>query len=288
MFLESKSEAMRAETLRAADEEYMDNEEYTDEGEYSEIEPLDVTEYTGRSEVVDSVSSTIGDSGFEFPGVFDDFNPGVIGVAGIVSLIIAILVFVFLIQKKKAPRGRFMRWLREYLNFRSIVIAGIIKFLYAFFAVFLTIMSVVVMFQGRGDSVLTMIIVGLLMLIVGNVLLRIGMEMTMALIVVWENTSDIRGVMVKEEEKPEEKSPKESKDSEVSKTPEGEKVEEVQVAEEQTVASEVQSANIQPAEVQPAEVQPVVEEVAVEQQVEVAQLGAQGGATQSPTSQTGA
>ena len=86
----------------------------------------------------------------------------------IASFVIACLVFIFLIQKKKAPRGRFMRWLREFLNFRSIMIAGIIKFLYVFLAVALTISSVIVMFQGRDDTVLTMILIGLVMLIIGN------------------------------------------------------------------------------------------------------------------------
>ncbi|MBQ3433213.1 DUF4282 domain-containing protein [Candidatus Saccharibacteria bacterium] len=266
-----KSEAVRTVTPRV-----VDDEEYLD-GDYLEDEYLDTVNYMGRSESLDSVSSTIGSSGFEFPEVFDDFDPGIVGIVGIVSLIIAILTFVFLIQKKKAPRGRFMRWLREYLNFRSIVIAGIIKFLYAFLAVFLTIMSVVVMFQGKGDSVLTMIVAGLLIMIVGNVLLRIGMEMTMALIVVWENTSDIRGVIVKEEERPEEKLPKEPE------TPEAKKVEEVQVAEEQVAASEAQ-----PEGVQSAETQPVAEGVAVEQRVEVAQPAVQSGTTQSSTPQTGA
>ena len=132
----------------------------------------------------------------------------VIGVT-ITSFLIACLVFIFLIQKKKAPRGRFMRWLREFLNFRSIMIAGIIKFLYVFLAVVLTITSVIVMFQGRDDTVLTMILIGLAMLIIGNIVLRITMEMTMAIISMWDNTSDIRGVLMKEEEMPEERTPKE-------------------------------------------------------------------------------
>ena len=132
----------------------------------------------------------------------------VIGVT-ITSFLIACLVFIFLIQKKKAPRGRFMRWLREFLNFRSIMIAGIIKFLYVFLAVVLTITSVIVMFQGRDDTILTMILIGLAMLIIGNIVLRITMEMTMAIISMWDNTSDIRGVLMKEEEMPEERTPKE-------------------------------------------------------------------------------
>ena len=102
-----------------------------------------------------------------------------------------------------------MRWLREFLNFRSILIAGIIKFLYVFLAVVLTITSVIVMFQGRDDTALTMILIGLAMLIIGNILLRITMELTMAIISMWDNTSDIRGVLVKEDEKPIEKTPKE-------------------------------------------------------------------------------
>ena len=147
--------------------------------------------------------------------LFDDFEPfsnvnlGMVLGVTISSFVIACLVFVFLIQKKKAPRGRFMRWLREFLNFRSILIAGIIKFLYVFLAVVLTITSVIVMFQGRDDTVLTMILIGLVMLIVGNIVLRIILELVMAIISMWDNTSDIRGVLVKEEEKPIEKTPKE-------------------------------------------------------------------------------
>ncbi len=140
--------------------------------------------------------------------VFDNINGGVIGVVAIVSFIIAIITFFFLVQKKKAPKGRFMRWLREFLNFRSILIAGIIKFLYIFLAVLLTIMSIVVMCQGRDDMVLAMILIGLAIMIFGNIFLRIMLELTMAIIMMWENTSDMRAALVKEEERPEEEEPK--------------------------------------------------------------------------------
>lgn len=167
----------------------------------------------------------------------------VLGVT-IASFVIACLVFVFLIQKKKAPRGRFMRWLREFLNFRSIMIAGIIKFLYVFLAVALTISSVIVMFQGRDDTVLMMILVGLAMLIIGNIVLRITMEMTMAIISMWDNTSDIRGVLVKEEEMPEEKMPKE---------PEMKKGPEVELPAEEQPATTSEATAEQPTETQSAQ-----------------------------------
>ena len=167
----------------------------------------------------------------------------VLGVT-IASFVIACLVFVFLIQKKKAPRGRFMRWLREFLNFRSIMIAGIIKFLYVFLAVALTISSVIVMFQGRDDTVLMMILIGLAMLLIGNIVLRITMEMTMAIISMWDNTSDIRGVLVKEEEMPEEKMPKEP---EIKKGPE------VELPAEEQPATTSEATAEQPTETRPAQ-----------------------------------
>lgn len=179
---------------------------YTDlDVEDLDIEGSDVLE---NANVYKTVDTTGGSSRSYNSNPLSNINGGVVGVAAIVSFIIAIIVFVTIVEKKKAPRGKFLRWLREYLNFRSILIAGIIKFVYIFSAVLLTIMSVVVMCQGRDEMVLPMIGIGLAILVFGNIFLRIMMEMTMAIISMWENTSDIRGVLVKEEEKPEEKEPK--------------------------------------------------------------------------------
>ena len=202
MFLETESSrTVRSENL---------DELYEAENMVDEVEDVH-NRYT-----VEVVSGRTGGSSHSSSlSWFDDFGdirPSVVGVVGIISLIIAVIVFATLIKRKTAPRGRFMKWLREYLNFRTVFISSIIKLVYVFLAVFLTIMSVVIMFQGRDDTVLTMILVGLATMILGNILLRIMMEFTMALIVVWENTSDIRGVLVKDEERPEEKKPKESKE----------------------------------------------------------------------------
>lgn len=186
---------------------------------------------------------TTGHSSNDFEPFSNMDKSMVLGVT-IASFVIACLVFVFLIQKKKAPRGRFMRWLREFLNFRSIMIAGIIKFLYVFLAVALTISSVIVMFQGRDDTVLMMILIGLAMLIIGNIVLRITMEMTMAIISMWDNTSDIRGVLMKEEEMPEEKMPKES---EMKKGPE------VELPAEEQPATTSEATAEQPTETRPTQ-----------------------------------
>lgn len=216
---------------------------------------LDSLDYAGSS-----YSNYSGSSSFLNP--FGNVQPGVMLAIVVIALIISILVFIFLVQKKKAPRGRFLRWLREYLNFRSILVSGIIKFVYIFLAVVLTIGSFFIMFQGKGDSVLTMIGVGLVTLIVGNILLRVMLELTMALIVVWENTSDIRSVIVKKDEMPEERKPKAPKEPKeelkLPEAPKAEKKEPIVIANEPVAPS-------QPAPEQPAPKSPVLTQPAPEQ-----------------------
>jgi len=144
-------------------------------------------------------------------------------IGGIVAFVLALVLMFAIVKRKKAPRGKFLHWLREYLNFRSILISGIIKFVYMFLAIFLTISSIIIMCSGRGEDVLPAIGYGFALMILGNVGLRVVMELIMALIVIWENTSDIRGVVVKKEEMPEEKMPKEPevlKDEAVKEMPE--------------------------------------------------------------------
>ena len=106
-------------------------------------------------------------------------------------------------MKKKAPKGKFMNYLREFLNFRRVWVASILKFIYLFFATLLTIGSIVMMFFG-GEHVAQMIIICLLVLVFGNVLLRVGFEMTMITIGLWENTNDMRAILVNDKEAPDE------------------------------------------------------------------------------------
>ena len=58
------------------------------------------------------------------------------------------------------------------------------------------------MFFG-GSNVLAVVLVGICTIIFGNILLRLGFEMTMMIIGIWENTRDIRGSLVRKDERPE-------------------------------------------------------------------------------------
>ena len=122
-------------------------------------------------------------------------------VAGIstimLSLIVAIVLFCGVVARRGEPKSKFVRWLKEFLNFRKIWIAGILKFVYIFLAAVVTIGGIMVMFYG-GDEPWVMVLVGLGVVILGNLSLRIGFEMTMIMIGMWENTSDIRRALAKE------------------------------------------------------------------------------------------
>lgn len=174
-----------------------------------------MTVTTGNpNQLANDEHTTVVTSGTSF---YDEFNlnprdveVGAV-VIGCVSLVIALIVFFAFTMRKKAPRGAFLRRVKEFLNFRKVWIAGIIKFVYLFLALSLTIGCIVLMFFG-GANELKMILLCLFMLVFGNVSLRIGFEMTMILIGLWENTNDMRAVLVKKEEEPEEEPEEETEE----------------------------------------------------------------------------
>lgn len=109
----------------------------------------------------------------------------------VISLLIALVLFFTIVKMKKRPEGGFMNWLREFFNFREIILEGILKFLYIFFAALTTFVAFYTMFQNVPNA----IIIGLLELVVGNIIMRVGFELVMLLVGLWQNTSDIRGFM---------------------------------------------------------------------------------------------
>ena len=159
---------------------------------------------SGGESVGEQVETTT--TGASFEDVFGANTETVgisLGIAALISLIIALVAFFTITMKKKAPKGKFMNYLREFLNFRRVWVASILKFVYLFFATLLTIGSIVMMFFG-GEHVAQMIIICLLVLVFGNVLLRVGFEMTMITIGLWENTNDMRAILVNDKEAPDE------------------------------------------------------------------------------------
>lgn len=128
-------------------------------------------------------------------------------VTVVLSLVVALILFFGLVIRKKDPESGFAKWWKEFLNFRKIWIAGIMKFVYIFGSLLCIFGGIALMIYGfwEGREPGIMILVGLGTMIVGPISLRLTFEMTMLFVGLWENTADIRGAVVGARQRVEEK-----------------------------------------------------------------------------------
>lgn len=117
-----------------------------------------------------------------------------IGIAAIVGIIIAIIgavliVILFLNKENGKKYTGFTKTLYDFLQFNTLCIESILKFTYILFAIFLTILS----FGIISSSFIGFLIV----LILGNLFLRIGYELTLLTILIHRNVREINEKMKK-------------------------------------------------------------------------------------------
>lgn len=119
-----------------------------------------------------------GGTGFNIPadsqGVF---------ISGILALLVAIVIFAFVVKTNRTFKNKFLGWYKEFLNFRSILIENILKFLYLFLSFFITFVSFTLIKESFIEF--------LSLLIVGNLALRILFELILMIIIIWKNGSDL-------------------------------------------------------------------------------------------------
>lgn len=105
----------------------------------------------------------------------------------IVSVILAIIggiaVYFLFLNKNQKLNNKFLIWLKDFLNFKNILIETLLKITYVILAIFITLTS----FNQIGTNFIGF----LLYLVLGNVILRIAYEGTLMLVMIWKNTSEI-------------------------------------------------------------------------------------------------
>lgn len=113
-----------------------------------------------------------------------------IGIWGIIALILAIvggiLVYFLFVKAKTEPKGKFLKWLKNFLSFKIMWIEPIMKVLYYIATIFIILFSFSYLALG-GSGILMFF----LSLILGPVVIRVLYEMTMMFIMIWRNTRDI-------------------------------------------------------------------------------------------------
>ena len=135
-------------------------------------------------------------------------NTNFINIAGIaipiVSFVLALIVFFAIVIRKSEPSSGFVKWLREFFNFRKMWLAGIMKFAYVFALFLITLGGIAYMFVGGSEPWLN-VLIGLGIVTLGNIGVRISYEMIMLLVSMWENSRDIRNALVGVRQKVDEK-----------------------------------------------------------------------------------
>ena len=110
------------------------------------------------------------------------------GVWGIISAVLAlvggILVYVLFLSKKNEKKfSGFVKWLYDFLSFKTLTIEMLLKVLYLISAIFITLIS----FAFIGSSAVAFF--G--MLIVGNLALRLVYEGSLLVILIYKNVKEL-------------------------------------------------------------------------------------------------
>ena len=104
-------------------------------------------------------------------------------VAFVLAVVGAFVVYFIFVRSKNKYDNKFLTWLKEFLDFRTMLIEPILKIAYIFLALLITLESFALISQSFLAFLLT--------LVFGNILARVGFEAGMVLLGIWRNTTEI-------------------------------------------------------------------------------------------------
>ncbi len=112
-------------------------------------------------------------------------NSSVVAIVALICAIVgSILVFVLFLRKENESKYTgFVKWLYDFLQFNKLTIDIILRFTYLFLAILITVMS----FGLISTSFLGFLIV----LIIGNLVLRVVYEFSMLVILIHRNVREL-------------------------------------------------------------------------------------------------
>lgn len=119
-------------------------------------------------------------------------NPVVTVILFLIALVGGICAYLMFVKSDEEPKDPRLLKLKEFLSFKKMIIEGLLKATYIIFALFITLYSFQIMV---GTSFIT----GLMLLILLNIMLRIGYEASLIVLLIWRNTNDISKKLGKNE-----------------------------------------------------------------------------------------
>lgn len=113
-----------------------------------------------------------------------------IAIWSIIALVLAvvggILVYFLFVKAKTEPKGKFAKWLKNFLSFKIMWIEAFVKIFYYALTIFVILLSFSFLTLG-GAGFLPFICT----LVLGPIGLRIAYESMVMFIMIWRNTQDI-------------------------------------------------------------------------------------------------
>ena len=130
-------------------------------------------------QLLNSLSSGSSSSAMEGVGIW-------MIIAAIIAIVGGILLYFLFVKAKEEPKGKFLKWLKDFLSFKIMWIEPILKVVYYIATIYVILFSFTFLALG-GVGVLSFF----LCLILGPICVRLAYEMTMMFIMIWRNTRDI-------------------------------------------------------------------------------------------------
>lgn len=132
------------------------------------------------------------DSFFDY-GYNYDYGMSGVAVWLLISLVVAIiggvLVYTLFVKDKKKVDNKYLSWLRDFLDYKKMIIEDLLKVLYIISAIYITLSS----FAYIGSDFLSFI----LTLVFGNLICRLAFEGCLVIIMIWKNTNQINSSLKK-------------------------------------------------------------------------------------------
>ena len=108
-------------------------------------------------------------------------------IAFIAALVGCFLIYFMFVKKDNKLKNPKLEWLRSFLKFDKMLIETILKIAYIFAALFLKLASFTCLAMGFAGF-----IVCLLLIVFGNIFIRICYESMLIRIMIWKNTREIK------------------------------------------------------------------------------------------------
>lgn len=108
-------------------------------------------------------------------------------ISAVLAVVGALVLYFIWLRPDKKENNKFLAWLKDFLNFKKILLEAILKITYAMLAIFISLSSFALISEN--------FVAFLMVLVFGNVVIRIVYEFSLMLMMIWHNTNDINKKM---------------------------------------------------------------------------------------------